>query len=65
MKVFKCQSCSQLLYFENRICENCSRKLGYPPHRSGLSRAPTRPMIRGVFEGGDSLIGTSSVESSW
>jgi hypothetical protein len=22
MKLFKCQSCGQLLYFENRTCEN-------------------------------------------
>jgi hypothetical protein len=29
MKLFKCQSRGQLLYFENRTCQNCSHKLGY------------------------------------
>jgi len=31
MKVFKCQSCGQLLYFENTSCERCSHRLGYLP----------------------------------
>jgi hypothetical protein len=29
MKLFKCQACSQVLYFENTRCERCSRLLGY------------------------------------
>jgi len=29
MKLFKCQSCGQLLYFENVKCEKCGRRLGY------------------------------------
>jgi hypothetical protein len=29
MKLFKCQHCGQLLYFENHVCENCSRRLGF------------------------------------
>ncbi len=29
MKLFSCQGCGQLLYFENVLCENCSRALGY------------------------------------
>jgi hypothetical protein len=29
MKLFTCQGCGQLLYFENVRCENCGRALGY------------------------------------
>ena len=29
MKLFSCQGCGQLLYFENVRCENCGRLLGY------------------------------------
>jgi zinc-ribbon domain len=35
MRLFKCQSCGQLLYFENRTCENCLRRLGYLPEKAG------------------------------
>lgn len=29
MKIFKCQNCDQLLYFENTRCERCGHALGY------------------------------------
>lgn len=29
MQLFKCQHCGELLYFENDICKNCSRRLGF------------------------------------
>ena len=29
MKLFKCQHCGQLLYFENYKCEKCGHDLGY------------------------------------
>ena len=29
MKLFKCQNCGQLLYFENTHCERCGHKLGF------------------------------------
>lgn len=29
MKLFKCQQCDQLLYFENTRCERCGHALGY------------------------------------
>ena len=29
MKLFSCQGCGQLLYFENVLCEACGRALGY------------------------------------
>ena len=31
MKLFKCQSCGQTLFFENRSCERCGHRLGYLP----------------------------------
>ena len=31
MKLFSCQGCGQLLYFENVRCESCGRALGYLP----------------------------------
>ena len=37
MKLFKCQSCGQLLYFENRTCQNCFHRLGYLPKENVLS----------------------------
>jgi len=36
VKLFKCQDCGQILYFENTICERCSRTLGYLPEVSRL-----------------------------
>src|ERR1700759_4079328 len=29
MKLFRCQNCGQVLYFENTVCERCSHRLGY------------------------------------
>ena len=29
MKLFQCQNCAQLLYFENTVCEKCGHALGY------------------------------------
>jgi len=37
MKLFSCQGCGQLLYFENWRCEACSRLLGYLPDRGQLT----------------------------
>jgi len=37
MKLFKCQHCEQLLYFENRTCEVCHHRLGYLPEQSVLT----------------------------
>lgn len=37
MKLFKCQSCGQALYFENTRCERCGHRLGYLPDLSMLS----------------------------
>jgi hypothetical protein len=37
MKLFRCQSCGQFLYFENTHCERCSHRLGYFPWTTTLS----------------------------
>jgi hypothetical protein len=37
MKLFRCQNCGQLLYFENTQCERCSHRLGYLPWLATLS----------------------------
>lgn len=37
MKLFKCPSCGQLLYFENTRCESCGHRLGYMPQADVLT----------------------------
>ncbi|HTG26481.1 MAG TPA: putative zinc-binding peptidase [Reyranella sp.] len=37
MKLFKCQSCHQVLYFENSVCVKCGHRLGYVPEIATLS----------------------------
>ena len=37
MKLFKCQVCGQLLYFENMRCERCGHRLGYLPESNTMS----------------------------
>lgn len=37
MKLFQCQNCAQLLYFENTRCEKCTHALGYLPDAEQLS----------------------------
>jgi hypothetical protein len=37
MKLFRCQFCGQLLYFDNTRCEKCGRLLGYIPGAEILS----------------------------
>jgi hypothetical protein len=37
MKLFRCQFCGQLLYFDNTKCEKCGRRLGYIPGAEILS----------------------------
>src|SRR5438132_464020 len=36
MKLFKCQVCSEVLYFESACCDKCSVRLGYEPVRNML-----------------------------
>src|SRR5271169_2736365 len=37
MKLFKCQQCGQLLYFENTVCEKCGHRLGFIPEIMNIS----------------------------
>jgi hypothetical protein len=37
MKLFECQNCGQLLYFENTRCESCGYRLGYLPSRETVT----------------------------
>ncbi len=37
MKLFACQACGNLLYFENTVCESCGHRLGYLPERETLT----------------------------
>ena len=37
MKLFRCQACDQVLYFENTRCERCGHVLGYLPEAGRLS----------------------------
>lgn len=36
MRLFRCEVCGQLLYFENRRCEKCGHALGYLPDLNNL-----------------------------
>ena len=46
MKIFKCQYCSQMLFFENRTCERCSHRLGFLAEPAELSAIETRDGVR-------------------
>jgi hypothetical protein len=37
VKLFRCQACQQVLYFENTLCEKCRHRLGYLPLATTLS----------------------------
>jgi hypothetical protein len=41
MKLFVCESCSNLVYFENRSCESCGSKLGYDPMSNEMRASRT------------------------
>jgi hypothetical protein len=47
MKLFTCQACGQVLYFENVRCEHCGHALGYLPDRGTISAL--EPLEDGSF----------------
>ncbi len=56
MKLFKCQNCGQMLYFENSSCESCGRRLGY------LSDIGT---LSSVVEDGSTWIAAANPEARY
>jgi len=56
MKLFRCQHCGQLLYFENVQCERCGHRLGYLPQAETLSAlAPEGDDWRALAQPGGSV----------
>jgi hypothetical protein len=56
MKLFSCQSCNQLLYFENHTCERCSHRVGYLPESGTISAlAPDGAQWRALAAPGQSF----------
>jgi hypothetical protein len=37
MKLFACQHCDNVLYFENTVCERCGHRIGYLPEKEVMS----------------------------
>lgn len=37
MKLFRCQSCGNIVYFENRSCERCGHRLAYSPEEGTIT----------------------------
>ncbi|GAN77963.1 zinc-binding metallopeptidase family protein [Acidisphaera rubrifaciens] len=37
MRLFRCQACEQVLYFENRLCTQCGHRVGYLPGAGALT----------------------------
>ena len=48
MRLFKCQVCAQLLYFENTRCEKCGHTLGYEPLQNQLLALDPRDQLWSV-----------------
>jgi len=45
MKLFRCDHCGHLLYFENTRCERCGRTLGYEPEANALCSLDGGPEV--------------------
>lgn len=49
MKLFQCQCCGQILYFENTVCLNCGSMIGYLPDDDRMiAVAPDGPVWRAL-----------------
>jgi hypothetical protein len=56
MKLFKCQSCQQILYFENTVCVKSGHRLGYIPETATLAALePTGDTWRALGTSGGSF----------
>ncbi len=52
MRLFNCEVCGQLLYFENTQCMRCGATLGYLPNKNRLSALNPAAGEEGVVSGG-------------
>ena len=54
MKLFVCQACKNILYFENRSCGRCGHRLAFMPERQTLSAIePAGEGFRTLADGGE------------
>jgi len=54
LKLFVCQACGNILYFENRVCGRCSRRLGFLPEKETLVALESEGTgWRPLLDGGD------------
>ena len=66
MKLFHCQNCQQVVYFENTACVKCGMTLGYLPDQGEMSSvAPDGPNWTamanpGTAKGGSAMASTGS-----
>jgi hypothetical protein len=55
MKLFKCQHCAQLIYFENNTCGRCGHRLGYIAETATLSALEPQGDAWRALAGGSKL----------
>ncbi|BCI67109.1 zinc-binding metallopeptidase family protein [Acetobacter aceti] len=55
MKLFSCQSCGQVLFFENTYCESCGHRLGYCTETSRLLALESAADDKGWLAIGDGV----------
>ncbi|MGY4417020.1 hypothetical protein ACVWW4_008756 [Bradyrhizobium sp. LB7.1] len=61
MKLFVCQACDNVLYFENRACERCGHRVAFLPEKETMSAIePDGEAQGGTSQGGTSQGGTWS-----
>jgi hypothetical protein len=56
MRLFKCQSCGQVIYFDNRYCERCSHRLGFLPIASTMAALEPEGDAFHALAGRDGLV---------
>jgi hypothetical protein len=61
LKLFVCQACDNVLYFENRACERCGHRVAFLPEKETMSAIePDGEAQGGTSQGGTSQGGTWS-----
>ena len=56
MKIFQCQCCGQILYFENATCLNCGNTLGYLPDENRMVAVVADGPLWHVLPGPDGAV---------